>query len=393
MTRLLAALRTIYEVAADEFWYLVKGRPPVALVPFIVPLGFAVLFGLVYQENVVNHIPMVVWDEDQSATSRSLIQAYTDADRFDFVAQVDTEEEMLDALHAGEARVALAIPKDFDKELKSGQGTDFLLMVDSSNNLFGNAAISASQEISRSFSVAAGQKLLESQGLLPDDAMASVYPVRMGVRILGNPANGYASFMLSGLMMNGLQIGLLLSLTPALVTELFRRRFYGKNAFLILVGKSVPYWCFSFMAYVLSLLVIIYGFAVPMRGSWAEALILGAAFIFFVSSVLHIFSACCPSRVLSLQAPMVYMMPGVLYSGLSWPTFDMSTIASVLGMLMPMTYGGDTLRDIMLNGAAPTLAENCQVMALAGLGCQLVASLLFSLRRRYHFWTGEEQSS
>ena len=156
MTRLLAALRTIYEVAADEFWYLVKGRPPVALVPFIVPLGFAVLFGFVYQQNVVNHIPMVVWDEDQSATSRSLIQAYTDADRFDFVAQVDTEEEMIDALHAGEARVALAIPRDFDKELKSGQGTDFLLMVDSSNNMFGNAAISASQEVSRSFSVAAG---------------------------------------------------------------------------------------------------------------------------------------------------------------------------------------------------------------------------------------------
>lgn len=149
MTRLLAALRTIYEVAADEFWYLVKGRPPVALVPFIVPLGFAVLFGFVYQQNVVNHIPMVVWDEDQSATSRSLIQAYTDADRFDFVAQVDTEEEMIDALHAGEARVALAIPRDFDKELKSGQGTDFLLMVDSSNNMFGNAAISASQEVSR----------------------------------------------------------------------------------------------------------------------------------------------------------------------------------------------------------------------------------------------------
>ena len=200
MTRLLAALRTIYEVAADEFWYLVKGRPPVALVPFIVPLGFAVLFGFVYQENVVNHIPMVVWDEDQSATSRSLIQAYTDADRFDFVAQVDTEEEMLDAIHAGEARVALSIPKDFDKELKSGQGTDFMLMVDSSNNMFGNAAISASQEVSRSFSVAAGQQLLESQGLLPDDAIVAAYPVRMGVRILGNPANGYASFMLSGLM-------------------------------------------------------------------------------------------------------------------------------------------------------------------------------------------------
>lgn len=203
---------SLYAIAKEEFLYLIKGRPPVALVPFIVPLGFAVLFGLIYQENVVNHIPMVVWDEDQSATSRSLIEAYTDADRFTFVAQVSDEASMREAIHDGEARAALAIPKNFDKALKSGRGADFMLMVDSSNNMFGNAAISASQEISRSFSVAAGQQLLESQGLLPDDAMNSVYPVRMGARILGNPANGYSSFMLSGLMMNGLQIGVMLSL-------------------------------------------------------------------------------------------------------------------------------------------------------------------------------------
>ena len=185
----------------------------------------------------------------------------------------------------------------------------------------------------------------------------------------------------------------MLSLAPALVTELFRRRFADRNAFLILLGKSLPYWCFALMAYVLALLVVIYGFAVPMRGSWAEAVLLGAAFIFFVSSVLHVFSACCPTRVLSLQAPMVYIMPGLLYSGLSWPNFDMSDIASMLGMLMPMTYGGDTLRDILLSGTAPALYKNCLVMLLGGLGCQLVASLLFYLRRKHHFWTGEGESA
>lgn len=384
---------SLYAIAKEEFLYLIKGRPPVALVPFIVPLGFAVLFGLIYQENVVNHIPMVVWDEDQSATSRSLIEAYTDADRFTFVAQVSDEASMREAIHDGEARVALAIPRNFDKDLKSGRGADFMLMVDSSNNMFGNAAISASQEVSRSFSVAAGQQLLESQGLLPDDAINSVYPVRMGVRILGNPANGYSSFMLSGLMMNGLQIGVMLSLAPALVTELLQPRWRRKHPFLILVGKSIPYWLLSFAAYLLSLYLIIHVFAVPMRGSWGEAMLLGASFIFFVSSVLHIFSSCCPSRVLSLQAPMVYIMPGLLYSGLSWPNFDMSSIASVLGMLMPMTYGGDTLRDILLNGTAPTLYTNCKIMLLGGLGCQLVAAGLFYLRRRFHIWTDESGAS
>lgn len=384
LSRIGRIFASLYAIAKEEFLYLVKGRPPIALVP----LGFAVLFGLIYEQNIVNNIPLVVWDEDQSATSRELIEAYTDADRFTLVAQVADEESMRAAIHSGEARAALAIPKNFDKDLKSGQGADFMLMVDSSNNMFGNAAISASQEISRSFSVAAGQKLLESQGLLPDDAMNSVYPVHMGVRILGNPANGYSSFMLSGLMMNGLQIGVMLSLAPALVTELLQPRWRRKNPFLILVGKSIPYWLFSFMAYLLSLYLIVHVFAVPMRGSWGEAMLLGASFIFFVSSVLHIFSSCCPSRVLSLQAPMVYIMPGLLYSGLSWPNFDMSSIASVLGMLMPMTYGGDTLRDILLNGTAPTLYANCRIMILGGIGCQLVAAGIFYLRRRFHIWTG-----
>ena len=388
LSRIGRIFASLYAIAKEEFLYLVKGRPPIALVPFIVPLGFAVLFGLIYEQNIVNNIPLVVWDEDQSATSRELIEAYTDADRFTLVAQVADEESMRAAIHSGEARAALAIPKNFETDLKSGQGADFMLMVDSSNNMFGNAAISASQEISRSFSVAAGQKLLESQGLLPDDAMNSVYPVHMGVRILGNPANGYSSFMLSGLMMNGLQIGVMLSLAPALVTELLQPRWRRKNPFLILVGKSIPYWLFSFMAYLLSLYLIVHVFAVPMRGSWGEAMLLGASFIFFVSSVLHIFSSCCPSRVLSLQAPMVYIMPGLLYSGLSWPNFDMSSIASVLGMLMPMTYGGDTLRDILLNGTAPTLYANCRIMILGGIGCQLVAAGIFYLRRRFHIWTG-----
>ena len=43
----------------------------------------------------------------------------------------------------------------------------------------------------------------------------------------------------------------------------------------------------------------------------------------------------------------------LLYSGLSWPAFDMSDVASAIGMLMPMTYAGDTLRDILLSGSSP----------------------------------------
>ena len=94
------------------------------------------------------------------------------------------------------------------------------------------------------------------------------------------------------------------------------------------------------MSFILSLNVVIYGFAVPMRGSWADAILMAGAFLFFVSSVLHVFSVFCPTRVLALQSPMVYIMPGLLYSGLSWPAFDMSDVASAIFALRVRFLGG-----------------------------------------------------
>lgn len=74
-----------WEVLGRE-WYALWRRPrPMALI-FLTPLFFGLLFGLVYLNNVVEHIPMAVYDEDQSSLSRKLIQVYQDTRRFDIVA-------------------------------------------------------------------------------------------------------------------------------------------------------------------------------------------------------------------------------------------------------------------------------------------------------------------
>lgn len=248
--------------------------------------------------------------------------------------------------------------------------------------MFGNAALSSAQEIQRSFSVAVAQKQMEGLGKLPKDAMNMAYPVHLGVRILNNPATGYAPFMLAGLMLNGFQIGLMLAAAPVLVTECLRRR-YGKEypSWLILLAKFVPYWLAAVAAYFLSLLAVVYGFQVPMRGSWLDALVLGGCFAFFVLGVMQIFSACSPGRVMSLQAPMVYIMPGLLYSGLSWPAFDMNELAGDLSLILPISYAGDNLRDILLAGYAPALWHDCGRMLLGGCIGILIGLAVFSLRR------------
>jgi ABC-2 type transport system permease protein len=377
------------EILRRETKKLFEGRYPLIALIFGAPLAFALIFGFIYAENTVKHIPLVVYDQDQSSTSRSLLQMYADSERYAIVSYVDSQEKFEQAIRKDEAVVGLGIPRDFSKNIKTGQSTDFLLLVNSANNMFGNAALSSAQEINRSFSVAAGQKLIEGIGVLPSASMNAVYPVHFGVRILNNPTNGYTQFMLAGLMLNGLQIGLMLIVPPLLIREI-RERHYGRDtsSLSILLGSVLAAWCAAVGAFLLSMLVIVYGFDVPMRGAWLQAAILGGVFACFVVGALLVFSACAPNEVLSLQAPMLYIMPGLLYSGLSWPQFAMTDLAAFLGAILPITYAGDTLRDIMLAGYAPSFWTDIGHMLLGALLSGALAAGIFSVRRHWKFRGG-----
>jgi len=379
----------LLEILREEWRDLFRGRWPLAALIFGVPLAFALLFGAIYGENTVKHIPLVVYDQDQSSLSRTLVTMYGNSERYEVAYQVTSQQEMEDLVAADDAMAALQIPRDFSKNVKKGNGATLMFLVNSTNNMFGNAALSSAQEINRSFSVAVGQKLTESLGVLPSAAMDMAYPVHFGIRILNNPTNGYTPFMLAGLMLNGLQISIMLIVPPLLIRELNRRR-YGPevSSLVFMAGKAIPAWCLGMLSFPLSLLVVVYGFDVPMRGSWLEAWVLIGGFLFMVVCAMLLFSACSPTEVMSLQMPMLYIMPGLLYSGLSWPVFSMNEVAWWLSRLLPMTYTGDNLRDIMLAGTAPTLWTDLGQMLGVGLILVFLAAGIFSFRRRRNFKKG-----
>ena len=126
----------LVEIIREETKYLLSGRVPLLLIILGLPIFFTILFGVIYGENVVNHIPMVIYDQDQSSLSRTLIQMYTDSERYDVVSYVSTQEDMEAAINNGEALVALAIPNDFSKNVKKGIGADIMLIANSTNNMF-----------------------------------------------------------------------------------------------------------------------------------------------------------------------------------------------------------------------------------------------------------------
>jgi ABC-2 type transport system permease protein len=366
-----------------EIQTLFRRKSPTILLLFGIPILYSFLFGCAYSSNVIKNVPTVIYDQDQTATSRALIQAYSDSERYQVIAQVTTQEAMEHSLRENEALVAISIPPKFAQNIKLNMASEILVETNSTNNMFANAVISSSQEIIQTFSAAIGQKLLELINQMPAPALRSAVPVKLGVRIINNPTTSYTNFMLAGLVANGLQIAIFL-VAGTLIAKEYRQlsRWQGTSSVSIVIGKLLSCWLCTMGAFMTYLAIIILFFDVPFRGNPASILLLGSAFTFLVINLSFFFSAISRNEVSALQVPLLYIMPGLLFSGLSWPRLAMNDFSQIFSSLMPLTYMADTLRDLLLAGYSPTLLKNIFFMFTSGIALGLLTIFVFSHRRK-----------
>ena len=112
---------------------------------------------------------------------------------------------------------------------------------------------------------------------------------------------------------------------------------------------------------------------------WPLLLLVGA-FSFLLLAISFFFSAIVRDEVAALQVPLLYIMPGLLFSGLSWPSFAMDSVAKTIAAFMPLTYTADAVRDLVLLGYSPQLPENLLVLCSWGLGLTILSIKIFSRR-------------
>ena len=112
------------------------------------------LFGMLYQPNIVQKIPTVIFDEDQSKLSREIVQNFSDSDTFEIVDYARDESEMLESIQMKRSLAAIHIPKYFARDRSS-----ILYMVNGSNIIVTNVTSSATLEIVESFEEESFSKL------------------------------------------------------------------------------------------------------------------------------------------------------------------------------------------------------------------------------------------
>ncbi len=312
-----------------------------------IPLMQLVLFGFAINADP-KHLPTAVLLADDGPQGRAVLQAIRNSDYFDFVRQVNTEEEAEEVLARGEVLFLVTIPQNFGRDLIRGDRPVLLVEAD------------ATDPAATSNATGALRAILDSA--LKDDLKGPLAylagtngPVELRVHARYNPEANTQFNIVPGLM------GVVLTLTMILITGLAitRERERGTMENLlsmptrpseVLIGKIIPYIVVGYIQVGLILLAAQVLFGVPMLGSLG--LLVAVTFVFIAANLAVgiTFSTVAQNQLQAMQLTFFFFLPSLLLSGFAFPFRGMPGWAQVVGEALPLTHFLRIVRGIMLKG-------------------------------------------
>lgn len=346
-----------------------------AIFLFGASLAYLILFALLYGTHMIKAVPIVIYDEDQSQFSRSLIECFEDSERFQIANYVTSQEDMENVLHEKNVYAALHIPKNFTRDTKNGHSSTILLMADGSNILITNTVTTAAQEIISAFVKETGARLTEVQNSqLPSMALTKVGPLDFRLRVLNNPTQSYLYFFVLGLSMAAFQQGVFLAVGASILSK-YSPPAGTNNAqpLNIMAGKLLPYWLCATLAFFFTFLMAVYIFQIPGKAALTSLFLLTTSFIFAAIGLSALIASICHDELTFTRISIAYTVPAFVLSGYTWPQDAMDVVGKTLSYTFPLSYFANTVRELMIAGYSPLLYRNSILLLLIGAVCFLLA--------------------
>lgn len=347
-----------------------------------VPILEMIILGYAIDTNV-RQVRTVVFDQSGimenaegagigSSASRALLDRFRNSDTYYIYKYVHSDEELNREIVAGNARVGIKIPYDFDRNLVKGQSAQVLVLVDGSD------------------SSVAGQSLNVAQAIGLDESLRKIVPnvtappIEIRPKILFNPDSRSPNFFLPALI----SVLLLFITTMLTAFSVVREKERGTLEQLLvtpvrplglMMGKIMPYFCLALAEMFLLLAFMRFVFRVPIHGSVILLTLLAMPYIFANLSLGLMISVRANSQAEALQGSMSIMLPTIFLSGYVFPRFSMPPFFYALSFLVPATYMIDTFRGVILRGAGIfELWQNALVLTVMGVAILLIAAKRFS---------------
>lgn len=364
--------RRLFAIVVKELRQMRRDR--VTLVMIVgVPVMQLILFGYAINFNL-RHLDAGIADQAHTAGSRALVMDMLATGVITPVASVDTPQQLMQMMQRGKISVGIVIPPDFERRRSEGRQVAQVL-VDGSDTSVQSAAAQLAQ-------VPIGRMLPDTRAPMRSTPQAA--PI--GVVSFYNPQRRTAVNIVPGL------IGIILTMTMVMFTSvaIVRERERGNMEMLIatpmtrgelMIGKVLPYAVIGLVQTTLVLMLGLWMFHVPIRGSLLDAYLASVLLIVANLALGLLISTRAQSQFQSMQMTMFVMLPSILLSGFVFPFAGMPRVVQWIAEALPLTHFIRLIRGVMLRGASLWQMWG-EVLAMLGFIVVLLTVSIALFRKR-----------
>ena len=326
----------------------------------------------------VRNVPLVIVDQDASSESRDLISRFEASQSFMVIERVSSVSGVDDYLDSGRAWMALTIPADYGERVRRGTPTTIQVVADGTDANSTNVALGYAGALVTEYA----RDLGAASGRTTETPLVSA-----DVRVWFNPQLESRDFMIPGI----LALLLLVVTTNLSSMAIVRERELGTLEQLnvtpiarweLILGKMLPYGLIGVIDVVLVVVVAVFWFEVPLRGSFA--LLLAMSLVYLLTTLglgLFVSTISATQQQAMMTASFFFLIPMVFLSGFVFPIENMPTVVQYVTYLIPLRYFLNILRGIFLKGVGlETFWPDALALFAWGVGILTLATLRSSKR-------------
>lgn len=340
-------------------WQVIRHDAGALLFFLLLPLFYPVVYTLVYNPELVRDLPVAVVDHSRTQSSRHLSRMIDATETMKVAYYPSNMQEARQLFYANDAMVIVEIPSDYATRLGRGEQAvvsvfcqmPLLLRFRQVSGAVTNLQMALAQELT-------GTRLSMTGigALLGEGPSGSVIPINTVEHQIGDPQQGFASFVMPGIVVLILQQSMLLGICLLAGTRNERRRWPKRSQGAVICGRGL---CYTLLMAAPALWLLHYVpviFSLPHYGVAWQWILLIVPLLIATAMLGQMIGRLMHQREDAFLWLVVTSVIFLFLSGLTWPIFAMPRFLQALGAAVPATWGINAF--IRINGDTATLAQN-----------------------------------
>jgi ABC-2 type transport system permease protein len=369
----------IKPIVVKEFRQVRRDKRTLGIL-FVFPAFMLILFGYAITFDV-KHIPLAVYDEDQTETSRTFINNFLNSEYFDYVITLHDRRQVDELVDQGVVRVVMVIPRKFGEDVHARRAAPVQFVIDGSNAQAAATTAGYISAIIQNYSLAVLADMVMRSGRVNISL-----PLDMQPRVWYNPELKSARFLIPGL------IGFIMMITAVISTALsvVREKERGTMEQILVspirpmelvLGKTITYIFISLVATAIILVVGYLLFGVVVRGNYLTLFVVVLIFLFDCLGLgLFISTIAQTQQVAFMLSALLTLLPTFLLSGFVFPIKNMPIAIQAVTYLIPARYFLVALRGIILKGVGFAAFWD-QVLFLVAFGIIVITVSVVKMKK------------